>query len=89
MNELFCDDVSVKAHCLCRFGLGLAFVQHRKDRALAQSHFSISLNAAKVSPFELFKVWVRFNDMYNLTKCVAMASATARRLLVVSRGGIS
>jgi hypothetical protein len=44
---------AVKADCLCRFGFGLAFVQHHKDRALAQSHFSVLPNAAKVSPFEL------------------------------------
>jgi hypothetical protein len=28
-----------------------------------------------------------FDDMYNSTNCVAMASDTARRLLVVTTGG--
>jgi predicted RNA-binding Zn-ribbon protein involved in translation (DUF1610 family) len=69
-----------KNHSRCRSGLGLAFLSHHKDRTHPHSHFSVSLNAA-------IKVWVRFSDMYNLTKCVAMASATARRLLVVSTGG--
>jgi hypothetical protein len=46
----FAITFAVNAHSLCRFGLGLAFVQHQIDRALAQSHFSVSPNAAKVFP---------------------------------------
>jgi len=36
----FAITVAVNAHSLCRFGLGLAFVQHQIDRALAQSHLA-------------------------------------------------
>jgi hypothetical protein len=46
----FAITFAVNAHNLCRFGLGLAFVQHKIDRALA--HLSVSPNAAKV--FSLF-----------------------------------
>ena len=37
----FAITFAVNAHSLCRFGLGLAFVQHQIDRALAQSHLSV------------------------------------------------
>ena len=40
MNH-FAITFAVNARSLCRFGLGLAFVQHQIDRALAQSHFSV------------------------------------------------
>jgi hypothetical protein len=46
----FAITFAVNAHSLCRFGLGLAFVQHQIDRALAQSHLSVSPNATKVFP---------------------------------------
>src|ERR1700736_1586174 len=49
MNH-FAITFAVNAHSLCRFGLGLAFVQHQIDRALAQSHLSVSPNATKVFP---------------------------------------
>jgi hypothetical protein len=38
----FAIPFAVNAHSLCRFRLGLAFVQHQIDRALAQSHLSVS-----------------------------------------------
>jgi hypothetical protein len=37
----FAITFTVNAHSLCRFGLGLAFVQHQINRALAQSHLSV------------------------------------------------
>jgi hypothetical protein len=37
----FAITFAVNAHSLCRFGLGLAFVQHQINRALAQSHLSV------------------------------------------------
>jgi hypothetical protein len=46
----FAITFAVNAHSLCRFGLGLVVVQHQIDRALAQSHFSVSPNTAKVFP---------------------------------------
>jgi hypothetical protein len=51
MNH-FAIKFAVNARSLCRFGLGLAFVQHQIDRALAQSHVCVSPNAAKI--FSLF-----------------------------------
>jgi hypothetical protein len=50
----FAITFAVNAHSLCRFGLGLAFVHHQIDRALAQSHLCVSPNAAKV--FLLFEL---------------------------------
>ena len=46
----FAITFAVNAQSLSRFGLGLAFVQHQIDRALAQSHLSVSPNATKVVP---------------------------------------
>jgi hypothetical protein len=48
--KYFAITFAVNAHSLIRFGLGLAFVQHQIDRALAQSHLSLSPNATKVVP---------------------------------------
>jgi predicted RNA-binding Zn-ribbon protein involved in translation (DUF1610 family) len=67
-----------KNHSRCRSGLGLAFLSHHKDRTHPHSHFSVSLNAAIKSMGSI---------QWHVTKCVAMASATVRRLLVVSTGG--
>ncbi len=65
---------AVKAHCLCRFGLGFAFAQHRKDARSHRARLCALPNAGKVFPFELLKYG--FDSMAcKLAKCVAMTSA--------------